>query len=362
MGFLVGRVMQATSGRADPKLVQAALKRRFAVRSTRLLEMGGAITGKMENGMVISAVPGMSREIIAKLAAQSPADEREIFDRVDVDILTTERPFSEEVDPEDWTALLATVDRLLREGSSAGIVITHGTDTLPYTAALLYWFFAGTRIPIVLTASTRPGREAEENIRQALGRAHTGEAGICIAVHGKILSPINLKFERVAPDGFANWNLPQPVYTGEAITSFDQGLPDRAVLKQRLEEALRKVFVARVFPGMRAESLIDTMESGVRYLILELYDTGTANVREARFSIRKALLAARDRDVRVYCTSQQEGIVDFSEYPASHELWKEGAVPMGGLTTETVFARLLAAPVLADGDDEVQAFMEVTDA
>ena len=29
---------------------------------------------------------------------------------------------------------------------------------------------------------------------------------------GALLSPLNLKFERVAPDGFRNWNLPRPVY------------------------------------------------------------------------------------------------------------------------------------------------------
>ncbi|HUX22044.1 MAG TPA: Asp-tRNA(Asn)/Glu-tRNA(Gln) amidotransferase subunit GatB, partial [Spirochaetia bacterium] len=54
MGFLVGQVMQATSGRAEPRLVQAALKRRFPVGSVILLEMGGAITGKIAGGRVVS--------------------------------------------------------------------------------------------------------------------------------------------------------------------------------------------------------------------------------------------------------------------------------------------------------------------
>jgi aspartyl-tRNA(Asn)/glutamyl-tRNA(Gln) amidotransferase subunit B len=362
MGFLVGQVMQATSGRAEPRLVQAALKRRFPGGSVTLLEMGGAITGKVENGKVVSAEPGTSREILARLIQNSNEEDRAKFAGASVEILTTDRPFSEEVDPEDWATLLSTVERLTSDGNASGVVITHGTDTLPYTAPLLYWFFADTKIPIVLTASTQPGAEAQENIRQAILKASSAERGIYVVIHGETHSAINLKFERVAPDGFGNWNLEKPAFSGKPISSPHQGLPERTVLKERLEAALRTVYVARVFPGMRADSLIDVMESGVHFLILELYDTGTANVRPTQFSIRKALLAARDRDVRVYCTSQQEGIVDFSEYPAAHELWKEGAVPMGRLTTETVYARLLAALVLADNDDEAQKLMEVADA
>lgn len=362
MGFLVGQVMQATSGRAEPKLVQNALKKRFAVQTVTLLEMGGAITGRVEDGMVVAGEPGESRAILARVAEKASAADRSAFTQVRVEVPTTEGRFSEEVDPEDWAALLATVDRLLSEGNTAGIVVTHGTDTLPYTAALVYWFFADTKLPIVLTAATQPGEEAESNIRSALMQARSGRPGIYVAIHGELLSPINLKFERVAPDGFANWNLASPAHTGKPLVSSETGLPNRDTLKRALEDALRSVYVARVFPGMRAESLIDVMGSGTRFIILELYDTGTANVRETQFSIRKALVAAREKEVRVYCTSQQQGIVDFSEYPAAHELWKDGAVPMGRLTTETVFARLLAALVLSENDDEVRSFMEVADA
>ena len=362
MGFLVGQVMQATSGRAEPRTVQAALKKRFLQPSLRLLEMGGAITGKSENGMVVPGAPGSSRELLSRLAEAASDTERAVFSGTAVETLTTERSFSEEVDPEDWATLLARIDELLNEGNVSGIVVTHGTDTLPYTAPLLYWFFADAKIPIVLTASTQPGKEAEANIRQAVLRASNAEPGIYVEINGASRSAINLKFERVAPDGFANWNLEKPAYRGKSLGTSEQSLPARPELKRQLEEALRTVYIARVFPGMRAESLIDVMESGVRYLILELYDTGTANVGQAQFSIRKALTAAREREVKVFCTSQQQGIVDFSEYPAAHELWKEGAVPMGRLTTETVFARLLAALVLAENEDEARTMMEVADA
>jgi aspartyl-tRNA(Asn)/glutamyl-tRNA(Gln) amidotransferase subunit B len=90
----------------------------------------------------------------------------------------------------------------------------------------------------------------------------------------------------------------------------------------------------------------------VRYFVLELYDTGTANLRESPYSLRKAFLEGRERGAHFFCTSQQEGIVDFGGYVTSHELWREGAVPMGALTTESAYTRLLAALLATAGEPD----------
>jgi len=66
--------------------------------------------------------------------------------------------------------------------------------------------------------------------------------------------------------------------------------------------------------------------------------------------------------VSFFCTSQQEGIVDFSGYVTSHELWREGAIPMGFLTTESAYTRLLAARLASDSPEEVLKRMEEADA
>ena len=130
------------------------------------------------------------------------------------------------------------------------------------------------------------------------------------------------------------------------------------MLKERLERAINQVYIAKVYPGMRGDSLIALMNAGIRYFILELFDTGTANLRETPYSLKKAFEEGERRGVRFFCTSQQEGIVDFSEYVTSHELWKEGAVPMGALTTESAFTKLIAALAVSEGDDDILRMME----
>ena len=358
MGFLMGEIMKRTSGRAEPVLLKELLAARFELSFIQVLSMGGAIAGQRTGQGEIEA--GDLSAAAAELARQGGLPRNLRFEPVAVS-----RILSEEIAPEDWAALLTTLDGHLRSGSAAGsaagIVIAHGTDTLAYTASLLFWLFPEPPVPVVLAASLDP-QGATAALRRAVLAASGSAPGFYVSVDpsGTLLSPLNVKFERVAPDGFRNWNLSRPVYRrgpGRALP-----LPGRAELTAALERAMNQACVLKIYPGMKGDYLIALMNAGVRHFVLELYDTGTASLRESPYSLRKAFTAGKERGVHFYCTSQQEGIVDFSGYVTSHELWREGAVPMGALTTESAYTRLLAALALLEDPEEVPAFMEEANA
>ncbi len=369
-GYLVGQVMRATSGRADPKLVQQVLEERLALQFIQILSFGGAISGsRREDGVV---VPGRLESLTRALRDDPalPADIR--YDELDLGGF-----LSEEVTPRDWALLIHAIARHVATGDTSGIVVATGTDTLSYTAALLSWLF-GTGLPIVLTASATTGDTAEsrDNLKFAVQTAMSSAPGVFVVFAGVCYPAVNLKFERVPGEStegaFRTWN--QHGVTGPGVglwTSFQsaagvqgsgaQGpgasvadLPDAEALAERLEVAARQVFVVKVFPGMSAHALVALIDAGVRYFVLELYDTGTASVRETPFSLRHALEYGHRHDVTFLCTSQQEADVDFSTYITSHDLWRGGAIPMGTLTTESVYARLLAillTGAAGDGSD-----------
>jgi aspartyl-tRNA(Asn)/glutamyl-tRNA(Gln) amidotransferase subunit B len=358
VAFLVGEIMRATSGRADPGLVQELVRAKLAVAMIQVLSLGGAITGRVTESGDVAA--GDAAELMRLLEAEGRLPGRIAFEEVELG-----RILSEEIAPEDWARLLAAVDDHLRQGRASGIVIAHGTDTLAWTASLLFWLFPKPAVPIVLAASLQPaGREGSDAIptlRAAIQAAASREPGVYVAFGGRVLSPLNLRFERVAVDGFRNWNLPVPVHTGNALFTDAPALGDREAVRARLEAAINRTAVLRVYPGMRAELLIGMMNAGVRHFVLELYDTGTASLRESPYSLRRAFLEAKDRGVRFFCTSQQEGIVDFSRYVTSHELWREGAVPMGSLTTESAYTRLVACLAFSETEEEALERMEQFD-
>jgi aspartyl-tRNA(Asn)/glutamyl-tRNA(Gln) amidotransferase subunit B len=358
VAFLVGEIMRVTSGRADPGLVQELVRAKLAVTMVQVLSLGGSITGRVTEGGDVA--PGDAAELMRLLEAEGRLPGRIAFEEVELG-----RILSEEIAPEDWARLLAAVDEHLRQGRASGIVIAHGTDTLAWTASLVFWLFPKPAVPIVLAASLQPaGREGSDAIptlRGAIQAASSREPGVYVVFGGRELSPLNLRFERVTPDGFRNWNLPVPVHTGSALFTDAPAFGDREAVRERLEAAINRTAVLRVYPGMRADLLIGMMNAGVRHFVLELYDTGTASLRESPYSLRRAFLEAKDRGVRFFCTSQQEGIVDFSRYVTSHELWREGAVPMGSLTTESAYTRLVACLAFSDSEEEALARMEQFD-
>ena len=350
--FLPGLIMRETHGLAEPMLVKDILKEQLSVSLVYVLSMGGAISGRVsDDGNLECGDEKVLRDLLVGSVDISHVCFESIF---------VGRLLSEEIVPSDWAALIETIAEKLNSGTANGIVVAHGTDTLPYTAPLLYWLFADASAPIVLAASsTTPaeGHEATQTMKKAVDLALSKPKGVYVVNGGKVLSPLNLKFERIGNDGFRNWNMDIPVFSGTSLLS-ESIEANRYVLAQLLEEAVNSICVIRIYPGLRSDYLTALMDKGVRHFFLELYDTGTAGFREGPYSLKRVFTAGKRRGTRFYCTSQQEGIVDFSGYTTSHELWREGAVPLGAYTTETAVARFLAASIIADSEEERAQLME----
>lgn len=350
--FLTGRIMKETNGLAEPTLVKEILRQELSVSLVYVLSLGGAISGRAgEDGAV---EPGDERVLRELLSDQEPNG------GVRFESIQVGRLLSEEITPADWAALITAISDKLNSGTANGIVVAHGTDTLSYTAPLLYWLFADAGAPVVLAASSVPpgvSSEARDTMRQAVALAMEKRTGVYVVYGGKVHSPLNLKFERLGRDGFRNWNMREPLFTGTSLLTGPLEA-DQYVLSQLLEDAANSMCVVRVYPGLRADYLTGLIDQGVRRFFLELYDTGTASFREGPYSLKRAFAVGRRVGVRFYCSSQQEGVVDFKGYSTSRELWREGAVPMGGLTTESAVARYLAASIIADSDEELEVLME----
>ncbi len=69
---------------------------------------------------------------------------------------------SENCTPQDWTKMIDALKGLNMDDFD-GIIITHGTDTLPYTSAIVSFLFAHSNIPIILTASNYALDHPESN-------------------------------------------------------------------------------------------------------------------------------------------------------------------------------------------------------
>ena len=100
----------------------------------------------------------------------------------DVDVLPLANIDSANMEPSFWVTLAEALEN--EYGDYDGFVVTHGTDTLVYTAAALSFFLQDLGKPIVLTGAQVPlveiGSDARTNLIGAVRVAISDLAEVCI--------------------------------------------------------------------------------------------------------------------------------------------------------------------------------------
>jgi L-asparaginase len=99
---------------------------------------------------------------------------------------------SSDMDHATWQALALTVTAHLARPEVAGVVVTHGTDTLEETATFLQLTVAATK-PVVMTAAMRPATapsaDGPQNLLDAVRLATmSGVTGVLLAFGGSVFA------------------------------------------------------------------------------------------------------------------------------------------------------------------------------
>lgn len=105
-----------------------------------LVATGGTIGSRFKNGELVIS-DAATAQIAAVLGANKVFGDFKIH--------------SAGVDLADLNTLRLTIERAL-EDEPDGVVVTHGTDTLAYSASYLAYAFGKTRVPIVMCAADEP--------------------------------------------------------------------------------------------------------------------------------------------------------------------------------------------------------------
>jgi L-asparaginase len=149
-----------------------------------ILGTGGTIAGtaaRPDDGVGYSA----AQIGIAHLVAAVPALRASDFECEQVAQLD-----SKDMDVATWQRLTARAAHHLARDDVAGVVVTHGTDTLEETAYLLHRVLAGDK-PLVLTAAMRPATsiaaDGPANLLDAVTAARDAHArGVLVVTAGRV--------------------------------------------------------------------------------------------------------------------------------------------------------------------------------
>ena len=167
-----------------------------------VLGTGGTVAGTA--GRPTDAVGYTAGRIgIAELVAAVPA-----LAALDLECEQLAQLDSKDMDFATWQRLAQRADAHLSRPDVAGVLVTHGTDTLEETAYFLHRVLAPAK-PLVLTAAMRPATalsaDGPLNLFDAAATAlDAGAGGVLVTVAGRVWAGAELrKVHSYRPDAFA---------------------------------------------------------------------------------------------------------------------------------------------------------------
>ena len=272
-----------------------------------IISTGGTIASRVDyrTGAVQPALTA------ADLASVVP--ELSSIAEIDAHILFSE--YSENIGPNHWKGMAEEVAKRIANDAE-GVVISHGTDTLHYTAAALSFALANLSVPVLLVgaqrSSDRPSSDAASNLTGAVALAARADMALVgVAMHQDLSDHIVLahrgtrvrKCHTSRRDAFKSVNsVPIASYdlkTGQI--EMTNGVPKRdksrkLALKSRFDQ---HAYLIKFYPGFNTGMIDSAVSAGARGMVLE--GTGLGHVSRQLFdSMKKAL----KQEVPVFMTSQ----------------------------------------------------------
>jgi len=215
---------------------------------------------------------------------------------------------SKDMDFGVWRALAQRCAHWLAQADVAGLVVTHGTDTMEETAFFLQSVLAPGK-PVVLTGAMRPATSAAadgpQNLADALAVAASGEArGVCVVFAGTVHGPADVqKAHGYRVDAFASGDAGPIAYVEEGrlrvLRSWAQGTPGRDPAGLPEPAQWPRVEIVTSHAGATGEIVRSLVKDGVRGLVVA--GTGNGTLHQA---LEAALLQAQQEGVQVRRSSR----------------------------------------------------------
>ena len=250
---------------------------------------------------------------------------------------------SSNISPEEWQLIARSVFE--NKDSFDGIVISHGTDTMAYTASAVTFMLPNISVPVVFTGSQLPLTDmlsdGPANLRTAFAMAASGTPGVFLAFDRKVM--LGCRAVKVRASGFSAF---ESVNARYAATVSTQGLKvDREVIRRadgpaELKDSLcREVFLLKLTPGLNPAVFDMLAAMGYKGIVIEAFGLGGVNVlHKGLRGIRRAV----EDGVSVVVTTQcLYDSADLGVYQVGNKLLELGVIQGKDMTSEAAYTKLM---------------------
>jgi glutamyl-tRNA(Gln) amidotransferase subunit D len=294
----------------------------------------------------------------------------EVLDIAYIESETLFNILSENMRPEYWEIIAERIYNYMRDETYKGVIVTHGTDTMSFTASAIAFAIQRKNIPIVFVgsqrSSDRPSSDAALNFIGAVITAVKAPfAESVIAMHHetsdtKIAVSRGVKTRKMHTsrrDTFRSINS-RPLALVDPFKK-DMELIEKEYIPRSKEEPIlmngfdKKVALIYSYPGIDPEILEFLIEKKYRGIVIA--GTGFGHVPEYMIPvIRKAI----NNNIAVAVTSQTlYGRVNLSVYQTGREMLRAGVIPCEDMLPETAYVKLSWTLYRTDNIESVRKIM-----
>ena len=228
-----------------------------------------------------------------------------------------------------------------------GIVVSHGTDTMGYTASAVTFMLPNIDIPVVFTGSQLPLADmlsdGPDNLRTAFAMAAAGHRGIFLAFDRKVM--LGCRAVKVRASGFSAFesiNARYAALVSNAGLSVDRTvLPAFTGVPALCKDISDDVFLLKLTPGLSPKIFEALSRMGYKGIVIEAFGLGGINIlNEGLDAIRRAL----EKGINVVVTSQcLYDSANLGVYQVGTKLLELGVIQGRDMTSEAAMTKLMWA-------------------
>ena len=256
---------------------------------------------------------------------------------------------SSNMTPAHWQQIARAVYARLPEYD--GFVITHGTDTMPYTAAALAFMLRGLNKPVVLTGSQSPLTgsvviDARNNLINAFRAAALGAERhlpeVVVMFGSQLLRGVRAaKMSVFDFEAFASFNAPPLGKVGLRFQLHERDFLPMPTQPPTLADALdENVALVKITPGMSPRVLDAVIDTGIHGLVIEAFGAGNLPNDGAGSLLPSVARAQAAGVVVVICTQAQIGAADLY-YLTGVDFIRAGAISAYDMTPSAALVKLM---------------------
>lgn len=253
---------------------------------------------------------------------------------------------SSNIQAEEWKIMARSAYENL--SGYDGFIITHGTDTMAYSASMLSFMLRGLQKPVVFTGSQIPMdnmlTDARNNLFCALAAVEAEIPGVSVAFNRHIIR--GCRAVKVRTMGFDAFESVNARYLGEI---FADGLRvyggepvDQQEKPELRDELSTDVFLLKLIPNTNPRLFDHLAEIGYRGVVLETFGAGGMHFHRRDLLEKLRMLEARGIVV-VACSQCLYEPSNFTIYEVGRKLLEAGVIPAGDMTTEAAVTKLMWA-------------------